>query len=138
MGMVARLGTVLYWIGCITAGLTASVAALLYMSEGYTRKDGPKVTGFILGHRLYYLARRVRTAVCPVRPQGVDRCDWRSGQVLGRDLRHAHPYGPARVRPIGRDDARETAHTVCRAQPLLREGAANARGHLLRCLLIGR
>jgi len=48
MGMVARLGTVLYWIGCITAGLTASVAALLYMSEGYTRKDGPMVTGFIL------------------------------------------------------------------------------------------
>lgn len=46
--MVGRLGTVLYGIGCIMAGLTAAIAAILYFSEGYGRKDGPAVTGFIL------------------------------------------------------------------------------------------
>jgi hypothetical protein len=46
--MVARLGTVLYWIGCIGAALTAAIAALIYVSEGYGRQDGPFVTAAIL------------------------------------------------------------------------------------------
>jgi hypothetical protein len=46
--MMGRLGTVLYWLGSIVAALTAALAALLYFSEGYARKDGPVVSGFIL------------------------------------------------------------------------------------------
>jgi hypothetical protein len=48
MRMAARLGTVLYWIGCIIAGLTASMAVVIFLSEGLARKDGPAVTVAIL------------------------------------------------------------------------------------------
>jgi hypothetical protein len=46
--MVGRLGTVLYWIGCIIAVLTAAFGISIYLCEGFGRKDGPAVTGFIL------------------------------------------------------------------------------------------
>jgi len=46
--MIVRLANVLYWIACILAALTAGIALLIYFSEGYGRKDGPMVTGFIL------------------------------------------------------------------------------------------
>ena len=46
--MAGRLGKVLYWLGCIIAGLTAVIGILIYTSEGYGRKDGPIVTGFVL------------------------------------------------------------------------------------------
>jgi hypothetical protein len=46
--MAGRLGKVLYWLGCIIAGLTALIGILIYASEGYGRKDGPVVTGFVL------------------------------------------------------------------------------------------
>jgi hypothetical protein len=77
--MVGRLGTVLYWIGCIIAGLTASIAGLLFMSEGYARKDGPIVTGFILviafviwlaGYALRYILSGPKELTAPVGEQG--------------------------------------------------------------------
>jgi hypothetical protein len=37
-GMLERLGTVLYWIGCIIAGLIAVFAILIFFSEGFGRK----------------------------------------------------------------------------------------------------
>jgi len=46
--MINRLANVLYWIACILAALTASIALLIYFGEGYGRKDGPLVTGIIL------------------------------------------------------------------------------------------
>jgi hypothetical protein len=46
--MIERLGTVIYWIGCIIAALTAAFGVLIYVYEGFGRKDGPVVTGFIL------------------------------------------------------------------------------------------
>jgi hypothetical protein len=46
--MAGRLGKVLYWLGCIIAGLTAFIGILIYTYEGYGRKDGLIVTGFVL------------------------------------------------------------------------------------------
>jgi uncharacterized membrane protein YjgN (DUF898 family) len=46
--MLSRLGKVLYWTGCIFAGLIAAFACLLYFSESYQRHDGPTVTVAIL------------------------------------------------------------------------------------------
>ncbi|QHP69545.1 hypothetical protein EI171_20990 [Bradyrhizobium sp. LCT2] len=46
--MIDRLANVLYWIACMFAALTASIALLIYFGEGYGRKDGPLVTGTIL------------------------------------------------------------------------------------------
>ena len=46
--MLERLGSVLHWIGCILAGLTAVFALLIFVSEGYGRKDGLMVSGAIL------------------------------------------------------------------------------------------
>ena len=38
--MAGRLGTVLFWIGCILAGLTSLLAATIYLSSGYNRNGG--------------------------------------------------------------------------------------------------
>jgi hypothetical protein len=46
--MVGRLGTVLYWIGCIIAFLTGGFALYVYAIEGHSRSDGYAVTGGIL------------------------------------------------------------------------------------------
>lgn len=42
--MLARLGNVLYWLGCIVAVLIAAAGFMPYWSEGYARKDGVGVT----------------------------------------------------------------------------------------------
>jgi hypothetical protein len=38
--MLARLGNVLYWAGCIVAGLIVIYAGVIYSTEGYARSEG--------------------------------------------------------------------------------------------------
>jgi hypothetical protein len=38
--MLARLGHLLYWLGCIFAGLTVIYAGVIYSTEGYARSEG--------------------------------------------------------------------------------------------------
>lgn len=41
--MLARLGHVLYWVGCIFAALTIGAGALVWVAEGRVRSDGATV-----------------------------------------------------------------------------------------------
>ncbi len=42
--MAARIGNVIYWLGCIIAGLIALAGVCVYAMEGYYRNDGIPVT----------------------------------------------------------------------------------------------
>jgi hypothetical protein len=44
--MAQRIGNVLYWIGCIAAGLTVLMAIGIYFADGM-KKDTLIVTGFL-------------------------------------------------------------------------------------------
>lgn len=46
--MAERIGNVLYWLGCIAAGLTALFGLGVYLAEGHSKADGIVVTGFML------------------------------------------------------------------------------------------
>lgn len=42
--MIGRLGNVLYWLGCIIAGLIAILAVYAYIMEGHSKSDGLGLT----------------------------------------------------------------------------------------------
>jgi hypothetical protein len=57
--MLARLGDVLYWLGCILAGLTVAAGAFLWFAEGHARKDGiAVVAGFLVFALILWLIGR--------------------------------------------------------------------------------
>src|SRR5262249_16982987 len=61
--MIARLGQVLYWLGCAVAALIAALAAVLYWTEAYARSDGVWVTAaflIIAGNSVGYRASSYR------------------------------------------------------------------------------
>ena len=43
--MAVRLGNVLYWIGCICAGLIFAAGAGVWYTEGHARSDGVHLSG---------------------------------------------------------------------------------------------
>ena len=45
--MAERIGNVLYWLGCIVAGLTALLGVGIYLAEGQNKNDGLMVMGFV-------------------------------------------------------------------------------------------
>jgi hypothetical protein len=81
--MLRRLGTVLYWLGCIIAGLTAAFGVYVFIVEGYGRKDGPMVTGVILLIAFVIWLAGFALSLYPFRTKGVGRASRRSRQVLG-------------------------------------------------------
>jgi hypothetical protein len=46
-GMAERIGNVLYWLGCIVAGLTALLGVAIYLAEGHNKYEGLLVMGFV-------------------------------------------------------------------------------------------
>jgi formate/nitrite transporter FocA (FNT family) len=44
----AKLGNVLYWLGCIIAALIVGVAIALYVNEGSARSDDLPKVGFLI------------------------------------------------------------------------------------------
>jgi hypothetical protein len=46
--MAERIGNVLYWLGCIVAGLIALFAVGMYLAEGHNKGEALLVSGFIL------------------------------------------------------------------------------------------
>jgi hypothetical protein len=58
--MVARLGNVLYWIGCGVAVLLVASGIMLWVGEGYTRSDHgiPGLIGFAVMAVLCWLIGR--------------------------------------------------------------------------------
>jgi hypothetical protein len=57
--MAGRIGNVLYWLGCIIAGLIALAGVYVYIMEGHGRSDGLVVTaGFFVAAFVVWLFGR--------------------------------------------------------------------------------
>jgi hypothetical protein len=46
--MAERIGNVLYWLGCIVAGLITILAVSMYLAETHNKNETLLVSGFIL------------------------------------------------------------------------------------------
>jgi hypothetical protein len=46
--MAARIGNVLYWLGCILAGLITLLAVGMYLAEQHNKNEALLVSGFVL------------------------------------------------------------------------------------------
>lgn len=46
--MAGRIGNVLYWLGCIVAGLITILAVGMYLAETHNKSEALLVSGFIL------------------------------------------------------------------------------------------
>jgi hypothetical protein len=62
--MAARIGNVLYWLGCAIATLIAIFAAAIYIAEGRTHSDGlfvfavfmaAAILSWVIGRALQYI-----------------------------------------------------------------------------------
>jgi hypothetical protein len=66
--MAGRIGNVLYWFGCIVAGLIAVAGMAVYLAEGHSRSDGIGVTvGFFIAAFIAWLIGRALLYVLSAR-----------------------------------------------------------------------
>jgi len=66
--MAARIGNVIYWLGCIIAGLTVMAGVAVYIVEGHSRSDGVVVTaGFFITAFVFWLVGRAMRYVLAAR-----------------------------------------------------------------------
>jgi hypothetical protein len=66
--MAARIGNVLYWLGCILAALTAAAGVAVYAVEGHGRGDGIGILiGFLVAAIIPWLIGRALLYVLAAR-----------------------------------------------------------------------
>ncbi len=54
--MLARLGAVLYWLGCILAVMAIGIAVFFFLTEGMQSRDLPEFVGLLAIGCLFWLA----------------------------------------------------------------------------------